>query len=174
VTIPSLHDGDEWTRFEAARRALSKRFGNAHPRPDTDGAPASADRAGRAGGDTHGKLEGKIALVTGGNSGIGPCRRRSSSSGSAYVFITGRRQRSWCRRYRRSKEIDGVQGDVSNLGDLDRLFARINGKGTLDIVFANAGVAKYGPPRRSRELYDRIFDINVKGLLFTVAEGALR
>ena len=67
----------------------------------------------------------------------------------------------------------GVQGDVSNLGDLDRLFARIKReKGTLDIVFANAGVAKYGPLGKiTEELYDHIFDINVKGLLFTVQKA---
>ena len=67
----------------------------------------------------------------------------------------------------------GVQGDVSNLGDLDRLFAQIKReKGKLDIVFANAGVAKYGPfGEIAEELYDQIFDINVKGLLFTVQKA---
>ena len=68
----------------------------------------------------------------------------------------------------------GVQGDVSNLGDLDRLFAQIKReKGKLDIVFANAGVAKYAPPsaRLLRSIYDSIFNINVKGVLFTVQKA---
>jgi NAD(P)-dependent dehydrogenase (short-subunit alcohol dehydrogenase family) len=69
--------------------------------------------------------------------------------------------------------VTGVQGDVSNLRDLDRLFAQIKrDKGTLDIVFANAGVAKYAPLGKiTEELYDTIFDINVKGVLFTVQKA---
>ena len=67
----------------------------------------------------------------------------------------------------------GVQGDVSNLGDLDRLFAQIQREqGTLDIVFANAGIAKYARfGTITEELYDAIFDINVKGVLFTVQKA---
>ena len=71
------------------------------------------------------------------------------------------------------RNVTGVQGDVSNLGDLDRLFAQIEReKGRLDIVFANAGVAKYAPfGSITEELYNSIFDINVKGLLFTVQKA---
>jgi NAD(P)-dependent dehydrogenase (short-subunit alcohol dehydrogenase family) len=69
--------------------------------------------------------------------------------------------------------VTGVKGDVSKLGDLDRLFAQIKReKGKLDIVFANAGIAKYAPfGTITEELYDSIFDINVKGLLFTVQKA---
>jgi NAD(P)-dependent dehydrogenase (short-subunit alcohol dehydrogenase family) len=71
------------------------------------------------------------------------------------------------------KNVTGVQGDVSNLADLDRLFAEIKReKGKLDIVFANAGVAKYAPLGSiTEELYESIFDINVKGLLFTMQKA---
>ena len=118
-----------------------------------------------------GKLEGKIALVTGGNSGISLATAKQFVKEGAYVFITGRRQPELAAAVQEiGRDVTGVQGDVSNLGDLDRLFARIKReKGTLDIVFANAGVAKYGPLGKiTEELYDHIFDINVKGLLFTV------
>jgi len=118
-----------------------------------------------------GKLEGKIALITGGNSGIGLATAKRFVNEGAYVFITGRRDPELAAAVHEiGRHVTGVQGDVSNLGDLDRLFARIKReKGTLDIVFANAGVAKYAPfGKITEELYDLIFDINVKGLLFTV------
>ena len=121
-----------------------------------------------------GKLEGKIALVTGGNSGIGLATAKQFVKEGAYVFITGRRQPELAAAVQEiERDVTGVQGDVSNLGDLDRLFSRIKReKGTLDIVFANAGVAKYGPLGKiTEELYDHIFDINVKGLLFTVQKA---
>ena len=121
-----------------------------------------------------GKLEGKIALITGGNSGIGLATAKQFVNEGAYVFITGRRDPELAGA---AKEIGGnvsaVQGDVSNLGDLDRLFAQIKReKGRLDIVFANAGFAKYAPfGTITEELYDSIFSINVKGLLFTVQKA---
>jgi len=121
-----------------------------------------------------GKLEGKIALITGGNSGIGLATAKQFVNEGAYVFITGRRDPELAGAV---KEIGGnvtaVQGDVSNLGDLDRLFAQIKQeKGRLDIVFANAGFAKYAPfGTITEELYDSIFSINVKGLLFTVQKA---
>jgi NAD(P)-dependent dehydrogenase (short-subunit alcohol dehydrogenase family) len=121
-----------------------------------------------------GKLEGKIALVTGGNSGIGLATAKQFVNEGAYVFITGRRDSELARAAREiGKNVTGVQGDVSNLGDLDRLFAQIKQeKGKLDIVFANAGVAKYAPLGSiTEELYDSIFDVNVKGLLFTVQKA---
>jgi NAD(P)-dependent dehydrogenase (short-subunit alcohol dehydrogenase family) len=92
----------------------------------------------------------------------------------AHVFITGRRDPELAAAARAiGRNVTGVQGDVSNLGDLDRLFAQIKReKGKLDIVFANAGVAKYAPfGEIAEELYDQIFDINVKGLLFTVQKA---
>jgi NAD(P)-dependent dehydrogenase (short-subunit alcohol dehydrogenase family) len=121
-----------------------------------------------------GKLDGKIALITGGNSGIGLATAKRFVNEGAYVFITGRRNAELAEAVKEiGHDVTGVQGDVSNLSDLDRLFEQIKrNKGKLDIVFANAGVAKcahFG--EISEELYDSIFDINVKGLLFTVQKA---
>jgi NAD(P)-dependent dehydrogenase (short-subunit alcohol dehydrogenase family) len=121
-----------------------------------------------------GKLEGKIALITGGTSGIGLATAKQFVSEGAYVFITGRREPELAAAVKEiGSNVTGVQGDVSNLGDLDRLFAQIKReKGTLDIVFANAGVAKYAPfGQITEEHYDSIFNTNVKGLLFTVQKA---
>jgi len=121
-----------------------------------------------------GKLEGKIALVTGGNSGIGLATAKQFVNEGAYVFITGRRKPELEAAVKDiGRNVTGVQGDVSNLGDLDRLFAQIKQeKGKLDIVFANAGVAMYAPfGKITEEHYDSIFAINVKGLLSTVQKA---
>src|SRR6266496_3908783 len=118
-----------------------------------------------------GKLEGKIALVTGGNSGIGLATAKQFVNEGAYVFITGRREPELAAAVKEiGRNVTGVQGDVSNLDDLDRLFGQIKReKGKLDIVFANAGVAEYALfGTITEEHYDSIFGINVKGLLFTV------
>ncbi|HZN44442.1 MAG TPA: SDR family oxidoreductase [Nitrospiraceae bacterium] len=120
------------------------------------------------------KLEGKIALVTGGNSGIGLATARQFVNEGAYVFITGRREPELARAVKEiEKNVTGVQGDVSNLGDLDRLFSQIRReKGKLDIVFANAGGAKFAPLGKiTEEHYDALFNSNVKGLLFTVQKA---
>src|ERR1700688_608881 len=120
------------------------------------------------------KLEGKIALITGGNSGIGLATAKAFVNEGAYVFITGRRETELAAAVKEiGRNVTGVRGDVSNLGDLDRLFAQIRReKGKLDIVFSNAGVAKYAPfGKITEELYDSIFSINVKGLLFTVQKA---
>jgi NAD(P)-dependent dehydrogenase (short-subunit alcohol dehydrogenase family) len=121
-----------------------------------------------------GKLEGKIALVTGGNSGIGLATAQQFVNEGAYVFVTGRRDAELAEAVKEvGRNITGVSGDVSNLGDLDRLFAQIKReKGRLDIVFANAGVAKFAPfGTITEEFYQSIFDINVKGLIFTVQKA---
>jgi NAD(P)-dependent dehydrogenase (short-subunit alcohol dehydrogenase family) len=121
-----------------------------------------------------GKLEGKIALVTGGNSGIGLATAKRFVEEGAYVFITGRRDAELAAATKEiGRNVTAVQGDVAKLGDLDRLFAQIKReKGRLDIVFANAGVARYAPLGEiTEELYDSIFDINVKGVLFTVQKA---
>ena len=121
-----------------------------------------------------GKLEGKIALITGGNSGIGLATAKKFVNEGAYVFITGRRESELAAAVKEiGRNVSAVQGDVSNLSDLDRLFAQIKReKGKLDIVFANAGVAKYSAfGNITEEFYDSIFDINVKGVLFTVQKA---
>src|SRR6201993_2077478 len=121
-----------------------------------------------------GKLKGKIALITGGNSGIGLATAKQFVHEGAYIFITGRREPELAAAVKEiGRNVTSVQGDVSNLGDLDRLFAQIKQmKGKLDIVFANAGIAKYAPfGTITEEFYDSIFDINVKGLLFTVQKA---
>src|SRR6516164_6461275 len=121
-----------------------------------------------------GKLEGKIALITGGNSGIGLATAKQFVHEGAYVFITGRRKPELAAAEKEiGRNITSVLGDVSNLGDLDRLFAQIKQvKGKLDIVFANAGIAKYAPfGTITEEFYDSIFNVNVKGLLFTVQKA---
>ena len=120
------------------------------------------------------KLDGKVALVTGGSSGIGLAVAKQFVGEGAYVFITGRRDPELASAVKEiGNNVTGVRGDVSSLGDLDRLFTQIRReKGQLDILFANAGVAQYAPLGKiTEELYDSIFDINVKGLLFTVQKA---
>jgi NAD(P)-dependent dehydrogenase (short-subunit alcohol dehydrogenase family) len=120
------------------------------------------------------RLAGKVALVTGGNGGIGLATAKRFVGEGAYVFITGRRPKELDAAVKEiGKNVTAVQGDVSKLADLDRLFAQIKKeKGSLDIVFANAGIAKYAPLSEiTEELYNSIFDINVKGVLFTVQKA---
>ena len=117
------------------------------------------------------KLEGKIALITGGNSGIGLATAKRFVNEGAYVFITGRRNAELTAAVKEvGKNVTGVQGDASNLGDLDRLFAQVKReKSKVDIVFANAGIATFARLGTiTQEHYDSICNINVKGLLFTV------
>src|SRR5437870_6476772 len=124
--------------------------------------------------DDMGKLDGKIALVTGGSSGIGLAAAKQFVGEGAYVFITGRREPELASAVKEiGNNVTGVGGDVSNHADLDRLFGQIQReKGRLDVLFANAGVARYAPLGKiSEELYDSIFDINAKGLLFTVQKA---
>jgi NAD(P)-dependent dehydrogenase (short-subunit alcohol dehydrogenase family) len=121
-----------------------------------------------------GKLEGKSALITGGTSGIGLATAKRFVNEGADVFVTGRRGQELEAAVKEiGKGVTGVQGDVSKRADLDRLFAQIESeKGRLDVLFANAGVAKYGRLGEiSEELFDSIFDINVKGVLFTVQKA---
>jgi NAD(P)-dependent dehydrogenase (short-subunit alcohol dehydrogenase family) len=118
-----------------------------------------------------GKLDGKIALVTGGTSGIGLATAKELVNEGAYGFITGRREPELAAAVQEiGRDVTGVQGDVSSSADLDRLFAQIQmEKGRLNIVFANAGIAKYAAIGKiSEELFDSTFNVNVKGVLFTV------
>src|ERR1700728_916609 len=121
-----------------------------------------------------GKRQGKSALVTGGTSGIGLATAKRFVSEGAYVFITGRREAELAAAIKEvGNDVTAIRGDVSNLGDLDRLFAQIKQeKGRLDIVFANAGTAKYAAlDAITEELYESIFSINVKGVFFTVQKA---
>ena len=121
-----------------------------------------------------GKLSGKIALITGGSSGLGLATAKRFAAEGAHVFITGRRQPELDNAV---KEIGGsvtaVRGDVSDLADLDRLIATIREqKGRLDILFANAGGGAFAPLGQVTEAqFDKYFDINVKGTLFTVQKA---
>ena len=120
------------------------------------------------------KLEGKIAVITGGNSGIGLATAKRFVSEGANVFIFGRRQNEIDAGVSEiGKNVIGIQGDVSNLADLDRLYDVVKDqKGHLDILFANAGIAQFAPLGEiSEEHFDKIFRINVKGLLFTVQKA---
>ena len=121
------------------------------------------------------KLEGKVAVITGGSSGIGlATAQRFVSEEGAYVFITGRRQSELDAAVKQigKNNVTGVQGDVSNLADLDRLYATVKEqKGRIDILFANAGIAELAPLGEISEAhFDKTFGINVKGLLFQCAK----
>jgi NAD(P)-dependent dehydrogenase (short-subunit alcohol dehydrogenase family) len=121
-----------------------------------------------------GKLDGKVALITGGNSGIGLATAKRFVQEGAYVFITGRSQPKLDAAVKQiGSNVTAMQGDVAKLNDLDRIFEQIKKeKGTLDVVFANAGIAKYAPLGSIEEqLFDSIFDTNVKGMLFTVQKS---
>ena len=123
-----------------------------------------------------GKLEGKVAVITGGSSGIGLSTAQQFISEGAYVFIIGRRQNELdtaVKQIGKNNNVTGVQGDVSNLADLDRLYAAVKQqKGRIDILFANAGLDEFAPLGAITEShFDKIFSVNVKGLLFTVQKG---
>ena len=120
------------------------------------------------------KLEGKIAVITGGNSGIGLATAKRFVTDGAYVFITGRRQHELDTAVSEiGKNVMGLQGDVSNLVDLDRLYSIVKQeKGHIDILFANAGLGEFARLGQiSEEHFDKTFGVNVKGLLFTVQKA---
>ena len=121
-----------------------------------------------------GKLEGKIAVITGGNSGIGLATAERFVAEGAYVFISGRRQAELDAAVKKiGKNVTAVQGDVSNLADLDKLYSVVKKeKGRVDILFANAGGGEFAPLGSITEAhYDKTFNANVKGLLFTVQKA---
>ena len=120
------------------------------------------------------RLDGKVSLVTGGTSGIGLAAASALAKEGAHVYVTGRRERELATAVREiGRSATGVRGDVSNAQDIDRLFAQIRDeKGRLDVLFANAGVARYAALGNiTEELYDSIFNVNVKGVLFTVQKA---
>lgn len=120
------------------------------------------------------KLDGKVAVITGGNSGIGLATAQRFAAEGAHVFITGRRQGELDLAARQiGKNVTAVQGDVSKLSDLDRLYATVKQeKGRIDILFANAGAGEIAALGAiSEEHFDKAFNINVKGVLFTVQKA---
>jgi NAD(P)-dependent dehydrogenase (short-subunit alcohol dehydrogenase family) len=122
-----------------------------------------------------GKLSGKIAVITGGSSGIGLSTAEQFVAEGAYVYITGRRQKELDAAVKQiGHNVTGVQGDVANLADLDRLYAQIEKeKGHVDILFANAGIGNQMAPLGSitEQQFDLTFNVNVRGLLFTVQKA---
>jgi NAD(P)-dependent dehydrogenase (short-subunit alcohol dehydrogenase family) len=120
------------------------------------------------------KLEGKIAVITGGNSGIGLATAKRFVGEGAYVFITGRRQTELNTAINDiGKNVTDVQGDVSNFADLDQLYSIVKQqKGHIDILFANAGLGEFATLGEISEAhFDKTFSVNVKGLLFTVQKA---
>jgi NAD(P)-dependent dehydrogenase (short-subunit alcohol dehydrogenase family) len=121
-----------------------------------------------------GKLDGKVAVVTGGSTGIGLATARRFVDEGTYVFITGRRQPELDAAVASiGRNVTAVRSDVSNLDDLDRLYATVKDqKGRIDVLFANAGGGEFAPLGSiTEEHFDRTFNINVKGLLFTVQKA---
>jgi NAD(P)-dependent dehydrogenase (short-subunit alcohol dehydrogenase family) len=119
-------------------------------------------------------LKGKVAVVTGGSSGIGLATAQRFVKEGAYVFITGRRQAELDKAVELiGSNVSAVQGDVSNLADLDRLYATIKSqKGKLDIVVANSGIVDPKTIDAADEShYDKTFDVNAKGLFYTVQKA---
>jgi NAD(P)-dependent dehydrogenase (short-subunit alcohol dehydrogenase family) len=121
-----------------------------------------------------GKLHGKVAVITGGNSGIGLATAKRFVAEGAQVVITGRRQAELDTAVKEiGRNVTGVQGDVSKLADTDRLYAAVKEKhGHIDVLFANAGIGELAPLGQITEAhFDKLFGINVKGLLFSVQKA---
>src|ERR1700730_15353803 len=112
-----------------------------------------------------GRLQGKVAVITGGSTGIGLAAAKLFVREGAYVFITGRRQKELDDAVRAiGSNVTGIQGDVAKMADLDRLYQAVKAKGRIDVVFANAGGAEFAPLGSiTEEHFDKLFDINVKG-----------
>lgn len=120
------------------------------------------------------RLEGKVALVTGGNSGIGLATAKRFHSEGAKVVISGRNQKTLDEAVKFiGKDVLAVQADVSKAQDLDQLYKAVSEKfGNIDVLFANAGIYKFASVAATTEaLYDEIFDINAKGVYFTIQKA---
>jgi len=120
------------------------------------------------------KLTDKVAIITGGNSGIGLATATRFVAEGARVFITGRRQAELDAAVKQiGGNAVGIQGDISRMADLDRLFATVKEQaGRIDVLFANAGLGEFVPMGQITEThFDKTFGINVKGTLFTVQKA---
>jgi len=120
------------------------------------------------------KLEGKVAVITGGSTGIGLATAQKFVAEGAYVFITGRRQAELDEaKTLIGKNVTTVQGDVAKLEDLDKLYETVSReKGKIDIIVANAGIGRLVPTADATpEHFDSIFNINVRGVFFTVQKA---
>jgi len=120
------------------------------------------------------RLEGKVAVVTGGNSGIGLATAKRLQEEGAKVAIAGRSRKTLDDAVRSiGNGVVAVQADVAKLTDLDKLYAEVSKKlGKIDVLFVNAGVAKFAPlAETSESLYDENFDINIKGAYFTIQKA---
>jgi NAD(P)-dependent dehydrogenase (short-subunit alcohol dehydrogenase family) len=119
------------------------------------------------------KLEGKVAVITGGTVGIGFAIAKRFVDEGAFVFVTGRRQRELDEAVKAiGSNVVGVRGDVSKLQDLDRLYEAVRAKGNIDVLVANAGIGEFAPlASLTEEHFDKLFDLNVKGTLFTVQKA---
>ena len=121
-----------------------------------------------------GRLDGKIAVITGANSGIGLASAKRFVAEGAHVYITGRRQEELDKVVEAmGAGVTAVQGDISNLDDLERLFAKVrSGHGRIDVLFANAGLGSWETLGKITESsFDLVFGVNVKGTIFTVQNG---
>ncbi|MBV9957047.1 MAG: SDR family oxidoreductase [Acidobacteria bacterium] len=121
-----------------------------------------------------GKLEGKVAVITGGNSGIGLATAQEFSREGARLVISGRDQKTLDVAARElGGEVLAVRADASNLAELDRLFAAVKERfGKIDVLFVNAGIAKFAPlDAVTEELFDQVLDINFKGAYFTIQKA---
>jgi NAD(P)-dependent dehydrogenase (short-subunit alcohol dehydrogenase family) len=126
------------------------------------------------GGTTAGRLNGRVAVITGHSEGIGLASAQLFVKEGAFVFITGRRQKELDEAVNViGSNVHGIQGDIANLADLDRLYDTVSKvKGRIDVLFANAGVAEFSPLAKVSEAhFDKLFNINVRGTLFTVQRG---
>jgi len=120
------------------------------------------------------RLNGKIAVITGGNSGIGLASAIRFAAEGAQVVIVGRRQEELDKALLLiGPEATAIQGDIANLDDLDRVFAEVKAqKGRIDVLFANAGLGDLQPLGSiTEDSYDHVFGVNVKGTLFTVQKA---
>src|SRR5437660_10244274 len=115
------------------------------------------------------RLEGKVALVTGGNSGIGLASASRLREEGARVAISGRNQKTLDEAVKQlGSDVLAVRADVSKPEDLDKLYVAVSKKfGKIDVLFANAGIYKFAPVEASTsDFYDELFDINAKGVYF--------